>query len=315
MAEQPQSVVITGASSGIGRSTALAFAKDGALLTLAARRGRKLAEVARECERLGGRAQYLETDVTSAEAMGGLAQAAVRHYGRLDVWVNNAGVGAVGRFTDVPIRAHERTIETNLIGYLHGAYAAMPLFQRQGHGVLVNVVSFGAFVAPPMAAAYAASKFGLRGFSESLRGELQDYPDIHVCDIFPGFVDTPGVSHGANYTGHEIHVSPPDKPEAVARAIVRVARRPRDKTSVGPVAKLVPLAYAMAPGLGRWIMMRFFQAGLSRTPRQTPTSGNLYRPAPDGPPQGPRGNGALLKGSSVAALLAVAALVAYGRRV
>jgi short-subunit dehydrogenase len=310
------SVVITGASSGIGRATALAFAEEGANLTLAARRGGKLAEVARECERRGGRAQYLETDVTSAEAMRGLADAAIRRYGRVDVWVNDAGVGAVGRFTDVPIQAHEQTINTNLIGYIHGAHAILPHFQQRRHGTLINVVSFGAFVAPPFAAAYAASKFGLRGFSESLRGELQDYPDIHICDIFPGFVDTPGIVHGANYTGHEIHAKAPDRPETVARAIVRVAHDPRDKTSVGPIAKLVPLAYAVAPGLGRWIMARFMQVGLSRTPPQAPTPGNLFRPVPDHlPPSQRRGRATVGAGGLAALLVAVAgtALV-YGRR-
>ncbi len=313
---ETMSVVITGASSGIGRATALAFARQGARLTLAARRGGKLAEVARECERLGGKAQYLETDVTSAEAMRGLAQAAIRRYGDVDVWVNDAGVGAVGRFTDVPIQAHEQTINTNLIGYIHGAHAILPHFQKRGHGVLINVVSFGAFVAAPFAAAYTASKFGLRGFSESLRAELQGYPDIHICDIFPGFVNTPGVSHAANYTGHEIHAKAPDQPEAVAHAIVRVARHPRDKTSVGPIAKLAPLGYAVSPGFARWAMARFMQTALSRTPKQAPTSGNLFRPAPNHPPAPSVQRNRMAVGGSLAALLVLAAgtALAVGRR-
>lgn len=308
------SVVITGASSGIGRATALAFARRGARLTLAARRSGKLAEVARQCERLGGRAQYLETNVTSAEAMRGLAQAAIRRYGGVDVWVNNAGVGAVGRFTDTPIEAHEQTIKTNLIGYLHGAHAIMPHFQHSRHGVLINVISFGAFVPAPFAAAYTASKFGLRGLSEALRTELQDYPDIHVCDIHPGFVDTPGVAHAGNYTGHELHPSPPDKPEEVAEAIVRVAEHPRDKTSVGAIAKLAPLAYALAPGLGRWVMARAVGIGLRRAPEQAPTSGGLFHPASDTPPEERGYGGAALGGISLAVLLGVVAAVAYGRR-
>ena len=140
------SVVITGASSGIGRATALAFAEGGASLTLASRRGGKLAEVARACERRGGRAQYVETDVTDPAAMRALAAAAVRRYGRIDTWVNNAGVGVVGRFTDTPVEAHDQVIRTNLMGYLHGAHAALPHFLRRRRGVLINVVSFGAFV-------------------------------------------------------------------------------------------------------------------------------------------------------------------------
>lgn len=275
------SVVITGASSGIGRATALAFAEGGARLTLASRRGGRLAALARECERRGGRAQYVETNVTDPAAMRALAAAALRQYKRIDVWVNNAGIGAVGRFIDTPVEAHDQVIRTNLMGYIHGAHAVLPHFQRRGRGVLINVISFGAFVGSPFAASYTASKFGLRGLSESLRAELQDAPRIHICDIYPGIVDTPGLRTAGNYTGHELHASAPDRPEEVADAIVRTALRPRDKVSVGAIAKLAPLAYALAPGLGRWIAYRGMKYGLSQTPRQAPTSGNLFEPRAD----------------------------------
>ena len=300
------SVVITGASSGIGRATALAFAEGGASLTLASRRGGKLADVARLCERRGGRAQYVETDVTDPAAMRALAAAAVRRYGRIDAWVNNAGVGVVGRFTETPVEAHDQVIRTNLMGYLHGAYAALPHFLRRRRGVLINVVSFGAFVGSPLAASYTASKFGLRGLSESLRAELQDEPDIRVCDVHPGFVDTPGVRHAGNYTGHELHPSPPDRAENVADAIVRTALHPSDKVSVGAIAKLAPVAYALAPSLGRWLAFRGMTYGLSRTPRQAPTSGAVFKPmADDGEPWGGRGG-------SVAALAGAAGLLVLG---
>ena len=277
-----RSVVITGASSGIGRATALAFAREGAWVTLAARRGSALAAVAQECERVGGRAQYVETDVTDALLMRALAQSAVKRFGRIDVWVNNAGVGAVGRFTEVPVEAHDQVIRVNLGGYLHGAHAVLPYFLASHRGVLINVVSFGAFVAPPFGASYAASKFGLRGMSEGLRAELQDEPGIRVCDVFPGVVDTPGVSHAANYSGHRLHALAPDRPEEVADAIVRVALRPRDKISVGATAKLAPIGYAIAPGLGRWMMNRMMGTALSRAPKQAVDSGAVFRPGDSG---------------------------------
>ena len=301
------SVVITGASSGIGEATALAFAREGASVTLAARRGSELAAVARQCEREGGRAQFIETDVTSAPLMAGLARAAVKRYGKIDVWVNNAGVGAVGRFTEVPIEAHDQVIRTNLMGYLHGAHAVLPYFLASHGGVLINVVSFGAFVAPPFAASYTASKFGLRGFSESLRAELQDEPGIHICDVFPGFVDTPGVGHAGNYTGHRLKVTAPDRPEEVADAIVRVARHPRDKTSVGATAKLAPLAYAIAPGLGRWVMDRVMGLAISRAPEQAPQSGALFAPGDNG---GRSSHFSLSKAAGLGALALLAATAA-----
>ncbi len=308
------SVVITGASSGIGRATALDFARQGANLTLGSRRGGELAAVAQQCEREGGRAQFVETDVTSAVAMRALAQAAVRRYGKLDVWVNNAGVGAVGRFTEVPIEAHDQVIRTNLIGYLHGAHAALPYFMASHSGVLINVVSFGAFVGTPFGASYTASKFGLRGLSESLRAELQDEPDVHICDVNPGFVDTEGVAHAGNYTGHRLNVRAPDRPEQVAAAITRVAVRPRDSVSVGAVAKLAPLAYALAPGLGRWTMDRVLGAATSRAPAQAPQPGALFAPGDNGGISGPMPLGKMA-GLGLAGLLVAASVAgALARR-
>jgi NADP-dependent 3-hydroxy acid dehydrogenase YdfG len=124
-------VVITGASSGVGRATAHAFARHGARLALTARAAGPLEEAAHECEELGARAIVVPADVTDPSAMRRLADAAAREFGGLDVWVNNAGLGVVGRFHEVPIEAHWRTIETNLLGYMNGSHAALAHFVCQ----------------------------------------------------------------------------------------------------------------------------------------------------------------------------------------
>jgi short-subunit dehydrogenase len=275
--------VITGATSGIGRATALAFADEHAQLVLVARDAEALAEVVRDCEQRGGRAIAVQADVTDAESMPAVAQAAMALGGRIDVWVNNAGTGAVGAFDETPMQAHEQVVQIDLLGYMRGAHAVLPYFKRQGKGVLVNLQSLGSWLPQPYAVAYSASKFGLRGFSEALRGELSRYPGIHVCDVFPSFVDTPGVSHGANYTGGRVRPAAPLlDPREVAAAVVSMARRPRNAVTLGVAAHVGRAAHAMLPGYGA-LTARVVEAAMRRATPVPRTDGALYQP-----PQGPR---------------------------
>jgi short-subunit dehydrogenase len=275
-------VVITGASSGIGRATAKAFACKGARLVLAARDEEALFEVLDECTDCGTDAVAVTTDVTSSEQMRALAaRAAEFGNGNIDIWINNAGVGAVGNFEDTPLEAHEQVIQTDLLGYLRGAYVSLPYFKARQRGILINTLSLGSWVAQPYAAAYSASKFGLRGLTEALRGELTEFPDIHVCDIYPAVMDTPGFRDGGNYTGHALKPPPPVyDPQMVADAMVACAIKPRASTTVGAAAHAARLAHFLLPGfnhLAGWLTRK----GIRRSPASATSSGNLFS-APSG---------------------------------
>jgi NAD(P)-dependent dehydrogenase (short-subunit alcohol dehydrogenase family) len=277
------SVVLTGASSGIGRATARAFAEHGARMTLAARRDEVLDEVVEECRSRGGDAIAMPTDVADPEAVRALARAAQSAWGGIDVWVNNAGIGVVGRFDAVPLDLHRRVLEVNLLGALHGAHAVIPVFRRQGRGVLVNNISMGAWAPMPFAAAYTASKFGLRGLAASLRQELAEHPDIHVCGVFPAMIDTPGIQHGANLSGRNIDPGPYlYAPERVAEAILRVVRHPRAEVAVGFPAGWARFGYGVAPLPTEAVIGFVARRAMDRANRAPLREGSVRHSIPDG---------------------------------
>jgi short-subunit dehydrogenase len=272
-------VVVTGASSGAGRAIALAFARTGARLVLAARREQPLAEVVDQCEQAGGSALAVPTDVSDAAAVQALAEAALNFGGRIDVWVNNAGVLAVGPFEETPVSVHDQVIRTNLMGYLHGAHAVLPYFKDQGYGVLINNISVGGYTPAPYAVGYTASKFGLRGLSQAIKGELYKWPNIHVCDVYPAFLDTPGMQHAANYTGHYIKPAPPVyDPQRVALAVVALADHPQEAITVGSAAIFLRLATLFAPRLSRRISATMVDGYLKKAEPLPYTPGNVLLP-------------------------------------
>ncbi|WP_294251035.1 SDR family oxidoreductase [uncultured Sphingomonas sp.] len=280
----PRTAVITGASSGIGRATARLFAERGWKLVLAARDAGALETLATELRGRGAAVAVVPTDIGDNAAVLALAEAAQAFSGTIDLWFANVGIGAVGRFEEVPIEAHEQVLRSNLMGHLYEAHAVLPIFQRQGRGVFVNMISMVGFAAAPMAAAYSASKFGLKGLSEALRAEQAAHPHIHICDVYPALVDTPALDHAGNYTGKAIHPPTPLlEPRRVAEAVVRLADHPRATTLVGAQNWAARIGHALAPTLSLKIIDRWFEGYFAQARPAAVTSGNLFHSPGDAP--------------------------------
>ncbi|OUM45612.1 SDR family NAD(P)-dependent oxidoreductase [Arthrobacter sedimenti] len=270
-------VVITGASSGIGRATARLFAAGGARLVLAGRDADTLEAVAAECRDRGAAVLAVPTDVGSEDDVERLADAAVQRFGSIDVWVGNASLYSFGTFEQTPSEVFDRIIEVNLLGQVYGARAALRVFRRQGRGVLVSVASVYSRITSPLVSPYVTSKFGLLGFLEVLRMETRDAPDIHVCAVLPATIDTPIHQHAANYTGRPVRPLPPVvDPVRVARAIVRVSHRPRRLTQVGRVQSMFVYARALAPAVYEPAVAVAYRALALKKGSLPPAPGNLF---------------------------------------
>jgi short-subunit dehydrogenase len=280
-------VVIIGASSGIGKATAQAFAKKGATVVVAARRVELLQRTATECEQLGAQAVLaVPTDMTDLQAVQKLADLTLATFGRIDVWINNQGVGLFTSFEEAPLEDYRRAIEVDLFGTIYGSRVVLPIFRKQGAGILINQGSMDSKLSAPYLSAYTIAKHGVRALGMGLRQELalSGSKKIHVCTVMPATIDTPFFQHAANYTGRTAKALPPVyPPERVARTIVNLVRWPRREVFVGNAARLFWWQFLLAPGLTeRMMAVLVDKLHLYQDKPAPPTSGSLFEPMTEG---------------------------------
>jgi short-subunit dehydrogenase len=276
---QGKTVVITGGSSGVGRATAEAFALEGCHIVIAARGKEALEETAALCRDLGAVALAVPTDVSVAEEVANLADKAIQFNGRIDIWVNNAGVMASGKFEEIPMELNEQVIKTNLFGYMHGAYSALPIFKKQQEGILINNVSIGGFMPAPYSAVYSSTKFGIRGMMDCLHGEISDFPDIHICNLYPQIQRSTGNMHSAKYSGLDFKIPPfAADPRDTALKIVQLAKRPQKDLFPDTTSLIIKNVYGWFPKT----VINVASAGMRQVMKfkKAPSdSGNVLKPS------------------------------------
>ena len=255
-------VLITGASAGIGRAAALAFAKEGARLLLAARRRERLEEVAALARALGGEALVAETDVADRQQVESAVHSAIAAFGRLDILINNAGIGYFGLLEETPVEEVEALWAVNVMGTVYAIQAAIPQMRKQGRGHIINIASVAGKRGNPGNSIYCATKFAMVGMSEALRAELHG-SGIEVSVICPigTITEFREASAARSKRDHPI-IGPMQTAEKVATIIVRCAKRPRAEVIVFPPAKLLVLINALLPRLADRILLRWHRKAL-----------------------------------------------------
>ncbi|WP_066434616.1 SDR family oxidoreductase [Chryseobacterium sp. CCH4-E10] len=243
-----KTVVITGGSSGVGRAAAEAFALEGCNIVVAARGKEALDETVSLCRDLGVAALGVPTDVSIAADVQNLANKALQFNGRIDIWINNAGVMASGKFEEIPMDLNEQVIKTNLFGYMHGAYSVLPIFKKQQDGILINNISIGGFMPAPYSAVYSATKFGIRGMMECLHGEISDFPNVHICNLYPQIQRSTGNMHSAKFSGLDFKIPPfAADPRDTAAKFVELAKNPQKELFPDITSRLLTGIYQLFP--------------------------------------------------------------------
>jgi short-subunit dehydrogenase len=282
-----QVIVITGASSGIGLATTEAAAKEGAKLVLASRSAQTLEEVVQRINASGGQAIHVVADVSDRQQVERIAQAAIGRFGRIDTWINDAGLSIYGRLDEVKDEDSRRLFDINFWGVVYGSLVALPYLKQEG-GALINVGSEVSDAVVPLQGMYSASKHAVKGFTDALRVEIEeiDKAPVSITLIQPTAVDTPFPQHAKNYLDVEPKLpTPMIDPEDVAEAILKAATKPERDVKVGTMAKLNTAVYKVAPGLGDKMSAKQADRQKTDVPPRDP-QGTLYKAGESGQTHG-----------------------------
>jgi NAD(P)-dependent dehydrogenase (short-subunit alcohol dehydrogenase family) len=275
-----QVVVITGASSGIGRETALQMGRRGACVVAAARNREAIEAVVDEICQHGGQAIGVAVDVSDWQAVRNLARVAVERFGHIDTWVNNAGISEYAFFHQMQRDEIDRIVQVDLLGVIYGSRAALDHMRPQGFGTIINVSSVLGVRSVPLQAVYCAAKHGVKGFTESLRLELEyENSPLDVVLVLPSSINTPLFRHARSRLGRQAKpISPIYEPNVVADAIIHAAEHPQRDIFVGGIGALLWAAQRISPSFVDWYMVRrgrMVEQQLSSLP--APEHDNLFQ--------------------------------------
>jgi short-subunit dehydrogenase len=289
-----QVIVITGASSGIGLATAHAAATRGAALVLSSRNEEVLSEIVEQINADHGRAIFVTADVSDRAQVQRIADAAIARFGRIDTWINDAGLSIYGKLTEVSEADARRLFDINFWGVVNGSLVALPyLLRNNDGGALINVGSEVSDAVIPLQGFYSASKHAVKGFTDALRVEIEgvDEAAVSITLIQPTAVNTPFPQHAKNYLDHEPKLpSPQIDPYQVAEAILDAAADPTRDVTVGAMSKLNTFMHKFAPALAQKIETRQASRQEFDAPPLRDPQGALYRAGHDGKVYGPGQN-------------------------
>ncbi|BAY32084.1 short-chain dehydrogenase/reductase SDR [Nostoc carneum NIES-2107] len=276
-----QVVAIVGASSGIGRDTALKFAQRGAKVVVAARSEPGLKSLVKEIQSLGGVAKYVIADVSDFEQVKAIADQTVAEYGQLDTWVHAAATGMIAPFEKITPEEFARVVDVTLMGQVYGAMAALPHLKQTGRGALIHISSMEGRRSLPLQSPYSSAKHGLEGFLDALRVELQheQWP-ISVTSILPATINTPFYNKVATKLGVKPTGVPPYyQPSLVADAILYAAEHPTRDFVVGDAGKILDFIQRISPPLADSLLLAIaFQGQRTNEPKSEDAPNNVFEP-------------------------------------